>query len=405
MLCSALECRGVWSEYGVRQCAPLAAPERRPNLRRDSNGSTAGSVVQPSVAERHASSSARPATRVPFWPHCPRMSRARPPPAVASVSSSSRHPGPGSTVKPALDEPRSEASRPHRKGTQMNDMVPVPASGARGSRPGQRVRQDANAVVFVHGLWLLDSSWDRWAAFFEEAGYGGDTRLADDPTSVEEAREHPERVRRQERRRHRRLPAGDRREARQEAGDHRPLVRWAAGADPRRARTVGRDRRDRPGPVARRPAAADRRAQGPARPSCRTRPTGTRRSPDVRPVPVRVRQRGERGGGRELYEKFHVAGSGVPIFQAAFANINPNSETKVEEEGRGPRPDADHRRRAGPPGAARRWPWRRYKKQSKNKHHVTEFTEIAGRGHSLTIDNGWEQVAQTCLDFVIRFVK
>ena len=26
-------------------------------------------------------------------------------------------------------------------------------------------------VVFVHGLWLLDSSWDRWAAFFEDAGY------------------------------------------------------------------------------------------------------------------------------------------------------------------------------------------------------------------------------------------
>ena len=26
-------------------------------------------------------------------------------------------------------------------------------------------------VVFVHGLWLLPSSWDRWAALFEEAGY------------------------------------------------------------------------------------------------------------------------------------------------------------------------------------------------------------------------------------------
>jgi hypothetical protein len=26
-------------------------------------------------------------------------------------------------------------------------------------------------VVFVHGLWLLPSSWDRWAAHFEQAGY------------------------------------------------------------------------------------------------------------------------------------------------------------------------------------------------------------------------------------------
>ena len=26
-------------------------------------------------------------------------------------------------------------------------------------------------VVFVHGLWLLPSSWERWASVFEEAGY------------------------------------------------------------------------------------------------------------------------------------------------------------------------------------------------------------------------------------------
>src|SRR6266404_1544437 len=48
-------------------------------------------------------------------------------------------------------------------------------------------------VMFVHGLWLLPSSWDRWATMFEEAGY---TTLApawpDDPETVEEANEHPE---------------------------------------------------------------------------------------------------------------------------------------------------------------------------------------------------------------------
>src|SRR3954465_8835587 len=48
-------------------------------------------------------------------------------------------------------------------------------------------------VVFVHGLWLLDSSWDRWAALFEEAGYAAvSPGWPDDPPSVEEAREHPE---------------------------------------------------------------------------------------------------------------------------------------------------------------------------------------------------------------------
>jgi len=48
-------------------------------------------------------------------------------------------------------------------------------------------------VVFVHGLWLLPSSWDRWREVFEEAGY---VTLApgrpDDPDTVEEAKEHPE---------------------------------------------------------------------------------------------------------------------------------------------------------------------------------------------------------------------
>ena len=48
-------------------------------------------------------------------------------------------------------------------------------------------------IVFVHGLWLLPSSWDRWRTVFEEAGF---TTLApgwpDDPNTVEEANAHPE---------------------------------------------------------------------------------------------------------------------------------------------------------------------------------------------------------------------
>src|SRR5215475_8454504 len=48
-------------------------------------------------------------------------------------------------------------------------------------------------VVFVHGLWLLPSSWDRWVKLFEEAGYVTLTPgWPDDPETVEEAKEHPE---------------------------------------------------------------------------------------------------------------------------------------------------------------------------------------------------------------------
>src|SRR5258708_15892357 len=50
-------------------------------------------------------------------------------------------------------------------------------------------------VVFIHGLWLLPSSWDRWAAVFEEAGYAPLTPpWPDDPETVEESNAHPEGV-------------------------------------------------------------------------------------------------------------------------------------------------------------------------------------------------------------------
>ena len=44
-----------------------------------------------------------------------------------------------------------------------------------------------------------------------------------------------------------------------------------------------------------------------------------------------------------------------------------------------------------------------YKKQKQNEG-VTEIKRIPNRGHSLTIDSGWREVAQTALDFVKRFV-
>ena len=48
-------------------------------------------------------------------------------------------------------------------------------------------------VVFIHGLWLLPSSWDNWARLFEEAGYAAVTpNWPDDPETVEEARANPD---------------------------------------------------------------------------------------------------------------------------------------------------------------------------------------------------------------------
>ena len=89
------------------------------------------------------------------------------------------------------------------------------------------------------------------------------------------------------------------------------------------------------------------------------------------------------------------------MFQAAAANLNPWTEAKVDTKNpdRGPlliiSGELDHT-----------VPWAianaTFKREKRNPG-ITEIVEIKGRGHSLTIDHGWQEVAQTSLDFVTRF--
>src|SRR6266550_377224 len=54
-------------------------------------------------------------------------------------------------------------------------------------------RSGRTPVVFIHGLWLLPTSWDRWATLFEESGYSAvKPGWPDDPETVAEAKAHPE---------------------------------------------------------------------------------------------------------------------------------------------------------------------------------------------------------------------
>jgi non-heme chloroperoxidase len=104
---------------------------------------------------------------------------------------------------------------------------------------------------------------------------------------------------------------------------------------------------------------------------------------------------------KELYETFAVPASGVPIFQAASANLNPWTEAKVDSKNpdRGPlliiSGEKDHT-----------VPWAianaSYKRQKRNDG-VTEIVEMPKRRHALTIDHGWREVAETALGFVRRF--
>jgi len=258
-------------------------------------------------------------------------------------------------------------------------------------------------VVFVHGLWLLDSSWDRWATFFEEHGYVAVTPgWPDDPTSVETAHEHPESFAGKS--------VGDVAAYQQaiiEKLDRKPalighsfggvLVQILAGRG-LSAATVAIDPAPSRGVLPLPLPALKAAAPVLSNPANRHKAM-TLTFEQFRYGFANVVSEDE---ARELYEKFHVAGSGVPVFQAAFANINPRTEVKAKRKGedRGPMlvvsGEFDHQ---APPAIARAT----YKKQRKNEHAVTEFTEIANRGHSLTIDSGWQDVAQTSLDFIQRY--
>jgi non-heme chloroperoxidase len=105
---------------------------------------------------------------------------------------------------------------------------------------------------------------------------------------------------------------------------------------------------------------------------------------------------------KELYDTFHVPGPGAPIFQAAFANLNPWTEVKVDTKNpaRGPlliiSGEEDH---TVPPAIANA----AYGRQRSNPG-VTEIKKIPNRGHSLVIDSGWREVADGALAFVKRFV-
>jgi pimeloyl-ACP methyl ester carboxylesterase len=103
---------------------------------------------------------------------------------------------------------------------------------------------------------------------------------------------------------------------------------------------------------------------------------------------------------KELYATFAVPASGVPLFEAATANLNPWSEVKVEDNPeRGPllivSGEKDHT-----------VPWAianaSFNIQKRNPG-VTEIVEIPNRGHALTIDSGWQEVAEKALAFVKRF--
>jgi pimeloyl-ACP methyl ester carboxylesterase len=105
---------------------------------------------------------------------------------------------------------------------------------------------------------------------------------------------------------------------------------------------------------------------------------------------------------KQLYETYHVAAPGVALMQMANANFNPWTEAKLDPKNpdRGPLLIIDGEKDHIVPWAIAN---ASYKRQRQNEA-VTEIVKIPNRGHSLTIDSGWREVAQKALAFVKRFV-
>lgn len=252
-------------------------------------------------------------------------------------------------------------------------------------------------VVFVHGLWLLASSWDAWRRLFEEQGYSTiAVDWPDDPATREDALARPEAI------------AGT---TIAQVADHvsdvtsslqrtpivvghsfgglmaqivagRGLTAGAVAIDPAPFRGV------LPLPL------STLKASFPVLGNPLNRSKAVMLTADQFRYGFANAVSAEES--QQLWETYCVPAPGRPLFQAALANINPRTECKVDTKraDRGPlliiSGEQDHI-----------VPWK-VANAAKKRYKVVpaEITEIPGRGHSLCIDSGWREVADTALAFL-----
>lgn len=267
--------------------------------------------------------------------------------------------------------------------------------------------EDANAsgrtpVVFIHGLWLLPNSWENWGAYFNEQGFAPvSPGWPDDPDTVDEANAHPEAF------------------AGKKVGQIADHYAEVIGMLDTKPAVIGHSfggmltemmagRGLSAASVAISPAPM--RGVLPLPVSALRVASVALRNPANRSRAVKLTEDQFRYGfgnaltdeeSRALYAKYSVAGPGGVLFQAATANFNPGTEAQADTKNpdRGPlliiAGEHDHTVPWAIANAA-------FKKQQHNPG-VTEITKM-DRGHSMTIDAGWRDVADKALAFVRRFV-
>ena len=254
-------------------------------------------------------------------------------------------------------------------------------------------------VVFVHGLWLLPSSWEQWRTHFEAAGYATIAPgWPDDPATVDEARAHPEVFANKSLKviTEHYVEAIGKLTLRPAIVGHSfggAIAQMLAGKGLSNA-TVAIDpapfRGVLPLPFSSLKSAA----------AVIANPTNYNKA-----VALTFEQFNyswtnalEETEARQLYERYHVAGSAKPLFTAATANLNPWTEDQVDTKNpnRGPLLLVSGERDNTVPWAVVS---ASYERQKRNPG-VTEVTAMPNRGHSLVIDHGWKEVADVALNFV-----
>jgi non-heme chloroperoxidase len=254
-------------------------------------------------------------------------------------------------------------------------------------------------VVFVHGLWLHADSWGPWAERFRAAGYVPDAPgWPGDMPTIEETRKQPQVV------------AGYGIAA---VVDHyvkvigglstKPvvighsfggLIAQRLLGDGHAAAAVGIDAAPIKG-VLFLPPSALRVASVALR-----NPLNRKRAVSL------SRDQFRYGFGNELtpqesdalYERWAIPSPGKPLFEAAAANLSLNSPAKVNTSNamRGPLLLTAGGRDHTVPASITRQTQRLYRKSPA----VTEVREFPDRGHSLCIDSGWQEVADTVLEWL-----
>jgi pimeloyl-ACP methyl ester carboxylesterase len=286
----------------------------------------------------------------------------------------------------------------------MKDKEHAPITEHEANQIDRANTAGSTPVVFVHGLWLLPTSWDRWAELFEKNGYTALTPgWPDDPDTIAQAKAHPEVFANKS--------VGD-------VADHfedvirglkkKPAVIGHSFGGLLAQILAGRG-------VAKVSVAID---PAPFRGVLPLPISSLRSASPVlknpanyhRAVPLTYEQFrysfanavGE-DEAKELYAAFSVPTSGEPLFEAAFANLNPWTEVKVDTKNpkRGPLLILDGEKDHVVPWAIAN---ASYKRQRRNDG-VTEIMKIPGRGHALTIDHGWQEVADIALAFVQKHAK